>query len=111
MSPTGPLGGHLPLVASLGSMVAVVALGLWFEARTDADRRRRGLPDWLRTVATGVPFGTLFVLLFTDSVSVPVVGETAAGFVLFVVLWLGLPYVASQFVDWERRTDEASSGC
>jgi hypothetical protein len=92
-------------------MVAVVAIGLWFEARTDADRRRRGLPGWLRTVATGVPFGALFVVLFTGAVSVPVVGETAGGFVLFVVLWLGLPYVGSQFVDWEGRADEASSGC
>lgn len=111
MSLIGTLGEHLPLAVSLGSMVAVVALGFWFDARTDAERRRRGLPGWLRAVATGVPFATLFVVLFTESVSVPVVGEAAGGFVLFVLLWLGLPYVASQFVDWEARAAETSEQC
>lgn len=55
MSPTGPLGLDLPLVATLGLLVAA--------------------------------------------------------FALFVALWLGIPHVASQFVDWEARAAEASGQC
>ncbi|MFB6195376.1 MAG: hypothetical protein ABEI80_04330 [Haloplanus sp.] len=111
MSPIEPFGEHLPLVATLVSLVVVFAVGFWFGERTDAGRRRRGLPTWLRLVVAGMSFGALHVGLFVASFSVPLVDETVVAFAVFVALWLGLPYLASQFVDWETRATERSGQC
>jgi hypothetical protein len=86
-----------------GTLVLLLALGVWLERRTGAARLYRALPDWATFVVAGVAFGLPWIPYFRG-----VYPETLPPdplhwvLALNAVLWVTAPVLLSRYLGTGR---------